>query len=100
MKLKEQQEFWDALLAQQLAEEEKQRVQMRVLEEEARCIEKEMQKQQAQNTVTSLIRELDNHLSVLDDHESNRLREQKYFIMCHQQLFNEEVVQSMHMRQE
>ena len=55
LKLKEQQEFQDALLAWQLAEEEKQRVKMRVLEEEARCIEKERQKQQAQNPVTSLI---------------------------------------------
>ena len=47
LKLKEQQEFQDALLAWQLAEEENQRVKMRVLEEEARCIEKERQKQQA-----------------------------------------------------
>ena len=45
----------DASRAWQLAEEEIQRVKMRVLEEEARCIEKERQKQQAQNTVTSLI---------------------------------------------
>ena len=55
LRLKEQQEFQDALLAQQMAEEEKQRVKVRVLEEEARCIGKERQKQQAQNTVTSLI---------------------------------------------
>ena len=76
MRLKEHQEFWDALLAWEMAEEEKQRVKKRVLEEEARCIGKERQKQQAQNTVTSLIRELDNQLSILDDHASNRLREQ------------------------
>ena len=76
LKLREQQEFCDALLARQLAEEEKQRAREKVLDGEIRSKERENQKQEAREAITSLVQELDNHLSVLDDGQSDRLREQ------------------------
>ena len=76
LKLKEQQEFRDTFLARQLAEEEKQRARENVLDDEIRSKERENQKQEAREAITSLVQELDNHLSVLDDGQSKRLREQ------------------------
>ena len=76
LKLKEQQKFCDALLSRQLAEEEKQRAREKVLDDEIRSKEREKQKQEAREVITSLVQEPDNHLSVLDDGQSNRLREQ------------------------
>ena len=59
-----------------MAEEEKQRAREKVLDDEIRSKERENQKQEAREAITSLVQELDNHLSVLDDGQSKRLREQ------------------------